>query len=185
MTLLFDNHRQTLKVRCLMWGIFAAGLSALYAGWSIFQTLGLAPGDGGVLRPVGERLAFGAGVALLGIAGIAGMMLFASLYAVTLSRQGERIEIETLTLSGIGRRHFSFDVSEVGEAAYHHGRMKRGIATDEDVAMYDGIDAPWITMRVAGRRLPFILDLQAEIIEIVPLTLLAEGAVTDWQNDPG
>lgn len=182
---LFENHRQTLKVRIVLWIVFLVGLAALYAGWSTFQTYGLSPGDGGVLRPFGERLAFGAGIALLGCILVVAMMLFATLYVVTLSRNDDRISIETLTALGIGRSHHSFDISDVGEAAYHHGRMSRGIVPGEQSSLFQSIDAPWITLRVAHRRLPFILDLQAEIIQVGPLTVLAEGAVSSWKRDRG
>lgn len=183
MKLLFENHRQTLKVRIVLWVAYLAGLAALYAGWSILQTYGLSPGDGGILRPFGERLSFGAIVALLGIALILCMMTFASLYVVKLSREKELICIEALPIWGLGRKRYSFDVSEVGEAAYHHGRMKRGVTTSAGSTLFQNIDAPWITLRIAGKRLPFILDLQAEVIKIGPLSVLAEGAVSKWQKD--
>jgi hypothetical protein len=185
MKLLFDNHRQALKVRIVLWVVYVAGVAALYAGWNIFQTFGLSPGDGGVLRPFGERLAFGAFVALLGVGLIAGMMTFARLYAVKLSREDERINIETLTILGIGRKRHSFDIAKVGAAAYHHGRMSRGVVTGGGSKLFQHIDAPWITLRTAGQRLPFILDLQAEVIKIGPLSVLTEGAVSKWRKDRG
>jgi len=45
------------------------------------------------------------------------------------------------------------------------------------------VNAPWITLRIRGRRLPVIIDLQAEFIEVDKLSELAEGAVGEWLDD--
>lgn len=177
MTPLFENHWQALKVRVVLWASLPACAGAWYGAWSIFQSFGLSPADGGALRPFAERLALGSFVAALGIAFLAGMMVFASRYVVRLGRVGDRVVIETLTPWGIGARRHDFALSQLGESAYYHGRMHtpRG----------HSVNAPWITLRVAGQWLPFLLDLQAEVIEEDELAKIVQGAVAEWQSDWG
>ena len=170
MKTLFTNHRPAIKVRCVLWASMLACAAALYGGWAIFESYGLSAGDGGILRPFGERLAFGMFVAGLGLIFAGGMMVFANIYATHLERGNGKVIIQTLNPWGIGTRRHEFDIAQIGEAAYHEGRTRsfRG----------PSVNAPWISLRTAGRRLPFVLDLQAEIIEIGPLSVLAEGIVS-------
>ncbi len=183
METLFDNHKQALKVRMVLWASILVCAGALYGGWVIFQTYGLSPGDGGVLRPFGQRLGFGAFVALLGVAFAGGMMLFASLYVLRLVREGDQVIIDTLTPWGIGTRKYVYDLSEIGESAYYHGRMDRPVSTGSGMVLMQKVDAPWITLRTARRWFPLVLDLQAETIKKGALGRLAKGAVGDWEKD--
>ena len=183
MKTLFSNHAQTIKVRIVLWASLLVCAGAFYGGWSLFESYGLNPGDGGVLRPWPERLAFALFVAGLGLAFAGGMMVFAGLYATGLAREGDRVSIDTLTPWGIGARRHEFDISQIGESAYHHGRLNRPAGLGAGMALMQRVDAPWITIRTAGRRLPFIFDLQAEIINIGALSVLSEGAVEDWKAD--
>jgi hypothetical protein len=177
MKTLFSNHGPALKVRIMLWASMLVCIAALYGGWAIFESYGLSAGDGGILRPFGERLAFGMFVAGLGLVFAGGMMVFANIYATYLERGRDKIIIDTLTVWGIGTRRHEIDIAQVGKAAYHEGRTRsfRG----------PSVDAPWISLHTTGRWLPFVLDLQAEIIETGPLSVLAEGAVADWKKDRG
>ena len=153
---LFANQRQALKVRLVLWGALIACAFALYGGWTIFETFGLSPGDGGELRPFAQRLAFGGGVAALGLIFAGGMILYASLYVMHMAREGDRVTIETMSVAGT--REQAFDAS-----AFAGGRSYKGQVPITPFA--PGVNAPWVTLRVAGRRLSFILDVQAEVIE--------------------
>ncbi len=155
-------------------------------GWVILQTYVLSPGDGGVSRPFGERLAFGAVVAALGLAFAGGMTLFAALYVLRLTRDEDEIIIDTLTPWGVGAHRHSFVVSDLGKSTYHHGRSSVARSTGIPGGFLSlNVDAPWITLHATERRLPFLLDLQAETIDTDALTALAEAAVVDWQEDRG
>lgn len=173
MTVILENHRQALKVRIMLWASFLACAGALYGAQTLFETYGLNPGDGGVLRPLGERLAVAGLVAALGLSFAGGMAVFASRYAVRLTREGDRVDIRTMTPWGTRRHRLA--VADFRGGAYFHGRQRnpRG----------PSVDAPWITLRVAGRRLPFIVDLQAETVNKGALGALARGAVADWRTD--
>jgi len=178
---LLENRRQAIKVRLVFWAMLVAAALAAWGGWSIFESYGLSPGDGGVLRPLWQRLALGIFVAGLGFAAAGGMALYLSLYALGIERRGDRVTITTMT--AFGRRHREFALCELGESAYHHGRIGHVTPSGGSAGLW--VNAPWITLRAAGRRFPFIIDLQAETINIGALSVLAEGGVQDWQGDTG
>lgn len=181
-SVLLKSERQALKVRVVFFFLLAVALAALWAGWAIFQSFGLSPADGGVLKPFWQRLAFGGFVAGLGVAAAAGMWLYLTLYALQISRHGNRVAIVTMTPAG--RREREFPVGDIGESAYYHGRVHHVLSSGRrSSALW--VNAPWITLRVRGRRLPFIIDLQAEHIEIGELSVLAEGGVGEWRQDRG
>lgn len=162
---LLVNSRQALKVRIFLWGSIAACFAALYAAWSLVETYGLNPGDGGVLRPLDERLMAGGIVGGLGVAFAGAMIWYASLYAVRISRERDQVEMETMAILGTKTRNFA--VSDFDGGTYHGGRMQSGRGIS--------VNAPWITLRVKGRRIPFIADVQAETFDQSALMNLARG----------
>ncbi len=173
--LLLRSGAQALKIRILFWIVVIIGVVALWGGWAIFQSFGLSPADGGVLKPFSERLAFGGVVAVLGVALIAGMWLYMSLYALEVVRDGNKIAITTMT--PLGDREQNFKVSELGKGAHHQGQTNFARVEDGLVENHIKVDAPWITLRAAGRRLPFILDMKSQIIEVDAIVSLAEGKI--------
>ena len=132
-----------------------------------------------VLRPLWQRLALGGGVAGLGLAAAGGMWLYIVLYALRIVRSGDRIAITTMT--PFGHRDREFAIGELGESAYFHGRVHHTLASGTTGGIW--VNAPWITLRAVGHRFAFVIDLQAETIDIGALSVLAEGAVQDWQDD--
>lgn len=154
MTTIFENRRQTRKVRLVMLLLllpFSVGM--MWWGWDWFQTYGLWPGDGGVLRPLDERIALGAFVSGFGLVTGIATLLYGAHYAVRVMRDGDRLLIETLTPWALGTWLYEFDVSQVEGTHHHEGRMQ---------TVKHSVNAPWMTLRIAGRRFPFILDEQAE-----------------------
>jgi len=176
---LLDNRRQARKVRMLFWASLLAAALALWGGWAIAQSYGLSAGDGGVLKPLWQRLLFGGFVAALGLAAAGGMLLYISLYALRIEVGGGTVAIATMT--PFGRRRREFATSQVGASAYHHGRMHHAAPAGGQGSLW--VNAPWITLRVAARRFPFVIDLQADAIDTDRLAVLARGGVTDWQRD--
>ncbi|MGE0799405.1 MAG: hypothetical protein AB7G13_14550 [Lautropia sp.] len=162
---LFDNRRQARKARLLLVALIVSGVAALGWGWQLSRTYGIAPGDGGVLRPLPERLAVGSAVALLGAALIVGLVLFAHRYVLRIERDGDRLALWTLTASALGRRRIDVAPGAILGVTYHHGHFHARLT----------VDAPWLALRIAGHALPFIVDLQAETIDHRALARL-EGA---------
>ncbi len=158
---IYLNLRQARKVRALLWVSLPVLLACLYAGWSVFESYGLRPADGGALRPFGERLAFGGGIACLGLLLAGGLLLYARSYVLRLSRTGGSLQIETL--APFGRHRHAFEIAAVTGTRHHRGRL----------TLRQHVHAPWLTLRISGRSLPFILDLQAERFDRAALDRLA------------
>lgn len=153
MTTLFDNRRRAARVRLVIWGVLLASLATAWWGWDISQSYGLAPGDGGALRPARERYGLGGLVAGLGLLAGLGTMFWATHYAVRVRRGGDRLIVETLAPLGLGTWSRDYAVSQVETYSYNEGQMRGGGRK---------VDAPWMALRINGRRWPFILDWQAE-----------------------
>lgn len=139
---------QLTKVKGMMLfsGLCAAG--ALYWGWDLFNTYGTAPGDGGVLAPVGQRLAWGLSVAALGLAFLAGMWMFGRRYATRIRYDEAADALHIGTLEFLASRRQVVPAADVAEALYHQGDVEGS-----------GVDAPWYTLQLKGRR-SIVLDAQ-------------------------
>src|SRR5262245_27994344 len=138
---------------CLGWGLDLA------------QTYGLNPGDGGVLAPLPQRLAWAGGAALFGVAFVAGMGLYGRLYAVRIEfdPDGRRVHLDT---AGFVRnnRHV-IDCADLGRVRGH-----RDVSTISALGELVGhpipsVDAPWRSVRIGGWRLPLIIDEQGEVLD--------------------
>ena len=161
-TVILENYRQAFKVRLVFWFLLACGVAALWGGWVIFQTYGLSQADGGVLRPLWQRAAFGGFVASLGLVFAGGMWLYISVYALHISRVGKQVHITTMTPFGSRKRQFQ--VSDIGQSAYYHGRVPPLPGSSTAAGIW--VNAPWMTLRARGHRLPFVIDMQAELLDL-------------------
>jgi hypothetical protein len=186
MQTLFENRRQALKLRAVLCFSWVACAAALYVSGIIYRTYGLSSGDGGVLRPFAERLSFAAFVAIIGVLFAGGMMVYASLYVLRIERKGDLLHVDTISPWAIGVLHNTLSTDAVSRSKYHHGRFSavRSLGAPGRYVTLD-VDAPWITMYVTGRRLPFLLDVQAERIDVEGLSSLLKEAVADWKSDRG
>lgn len=160
LTALVENRRKARKVRWLFWGslFWAAGWLA-WAGDSA-QSFGLSPGDGGVLRPPGERWGVAAILATLGLLPGLGLAVYMRRYIVRLVREGDTAHVTVLGVWKARERSRPLSAFEGGDA--HAGRMSAGGVS---------VNAPWITLRIDGRR--YVVDLQAERVDRKGLARLA------------
>lgn len=155
MVLLFDARRQARKVRGVMLFSLASAVLSVRAGVHLAQTYGLNPADGGVLAPLPVRLAWGAGVALLGVGFAAGMWLYGRCYVARLELDEATQQLHVYTLRFFGTARQMCDVSDVMGGRRHRGKF---------TTLWLRVDALWRTLRIAGRWLPLILDLQGEVL---------------------
>lgn len=117
----------------------AWALGTLYWAWTMVDSYGIAAGDGGVLRPLAERLAMAGGMVLVGILPFLGFVMFAALYLVRAERKGDVVTVSTTGLfRPVHRRHC---ISESGSATEYPGRL----------ALRSTVNAPWLSLRVAGK----------------------------------
>jgi TMEM70/TMEM186/TMEM223 protein family len=107
-----------------------------------------------MLAPLGIRLAWGIGVASLGIAFAAGMWLYGRCYVARMDLDETAGKLYVHTVRFFGNKKQAFDMSDVSVGEYHEG-----ISELPDTP---SVNAPWTTVKVSGRRLPLIVDEQGE-----------------------
>ena len=158
MTEVYRAGGQLLKVRAFMLVSLAAALASSWYGWDLFQTFGLRPADGGVLAPLGTRLAWGLSVASLGIIFAAGMWAYGRVYVSAMRFDEAADMLHVRTVGFIGGRDTIYPARDVLGSTYHEGRLDN----DEGDLVGVTVDAPWITLRMAGKSWPLIVDAQGE-----------------------
>lgn len=153
---IYHAARQATKVRWLYGFALAVCLGCLYWGYDLSQTYGLSPGDGGVLRPLAQRLAWGGFVALFGLLFAVGMLVYTRIYIgrLWLSQATQQVVFETIRLWGGAR--FSVPPQDIIGSSYHPGML--------DTPTHS-VNAPFYFVRLRGRRLPLILDGQGKFIQ--------------------
>jgi hypothetical protein len=151
LTEIYRGGFQLTKVKAMMLFGLLCALGGSYLGWRMFKTVGLSPGDGygGILAPVGVRLAWGLVLPAVGFAFLFGIWMFGRIYVTRIRFDPASDELHVRTLEFLAGRESVFKVSDVLGASYQHGRMQG-----------EGVNAPWFTLRLAGRRWPLILDAQ-------------------------
>jgi len=152
-TTVYSAGRRVLRVRALMWFTLLMAAFAVWSGYGIMQSYGLRPADGGVLAPLPVRLAFGGGIALLGLAFLAGMALYGRCYVDRLDYDAAAGTLVLRTVGWLGGSDRTLSRSDILGSRHHDARDWLSSWT---------VHAPWTTIRLRDRRLPFILDTQGE-----------------------
>lgn len=134
---------------------FGCAVGSVWAGINLAQSYGLNPADGGVLAPLAERLAFGIGVSLLGLSFAVGMWIYGKCYVqkIEFDEGNQALHIYTVSFLGSGRHEIKS--SELLSGRYFEGELNLDL----------NVKAPWRTVRIKGRRMPFILDEQGVFLE--------------------
>lgn len=104
-----------------------------------------------VLRTGNARPGAVAIVAAVGLLPLLALYFYGNVYVVRIARDGDTVDITTLGL--LGNRALRIPVAAIVEVARP--------------------EAGGMTLRVAGRRMPFILDLQAEHSDLGAIVALA------------
>jgi hypothetical protein len=152
--LLFDNRQRAKAARLVVLGTIVWSLGWLYWSSVIAQTFGLSAGDGGSLRPPNQRFTIAALMVAVALAPLIGMLVYGRVYLTRLVRDGG--EVELTSLGFVLPFRFRIPISELQESEGYEGKMsgRSGVS----------VDTPWITLRASGYRLPFVIDLQAELV---------------------
>jgi hypothetical protein len=159
---LFENRWQAKKVRWLTIALAVWCIGWLYWAWDTLHAYGVEPADGGLLKPFSERLQMAVIIAVLGAFPVAGMVFYSTLYITKVERDGATVALTTLGV-------FGSTVHRYDAAAFTQGRQYEGW-----MSARTKVHAPWLALRVAGRRIPFVVDLQAEVIKIGALEALGQ-----------
>jgi hypothetical protein len=161
MQVLFENRRQARKIRWLTISFALWCLAWLYWAWVAFESHGVAPAEGGTLQNFSERLGVAMLIALGGILPLSGMAFYSSLYVTRIERADDSI---MLTVLGAIR------------PAQHLYAISDLVPGTSDASRFDGrmpVNAPWLTLRVTDRKMPFVVDLQAEQADIAAIAGLS------------
>jgi TMEM70/TMEM186/TMEM223 protein family len=159
MTDLYRNAGRAWLVRLVMFASLIGLAVALWAAWESLLHYGLRPADGGRLASLPVRLAWAVSLAALGLAFAGGMWVYGKVYVVRLGHDEAAGTLHARTLGFFADEEQVFPLAAVGGGSYHAGHSNSGGVS---------VNAAWMTLRVAGRRLPFILD--------------AKGAWPDYQK---
>jgi hypothetical protein len=174
MTSLMENRRQARKVRRVLVASWMAALACTLWGWDLLHTYGMNPGDGGILRPFPERLRAALLIALMGWGPAVGMTILARRYVVGLRVEADHLRIATLSLWGGEPRVERVPLRDLRGGRYFHGRLDSGRSR---------VHAPWITLRIRHRKLPYLLDLQADSLKTGRLASLLPPSAPTWSTD--
>ncbi len=156
MTTLFRAGWQLKKVRAIMWFSLLCAAGAVWGGYYLATTYGLNPADGGELAALPVRLAWGIGVALLGLAFAAGMYLYGCCYVAQIDFDEQAKLLRVRTVGFLGYAEQTINPADILRSRYHHGKFQTPEMT---------VNAPWTSLKIRGRRWPLILDAQGEFCE--------------------
>ncbi len=166
MSTIYRAGPQLRRVRFVAAITTLMSVAVVWAGFYTMQHMGLAPAEGGVLKPLAVRLLVGGAFIAFGIACLVGMWIYGQCY-VTMLATAEDPPRLIATFAGYPRTFTEeFLLEDVGESAYQHGSFDTGRLRGE---------APWISIRIRGRRLPLIVDAQGEVLDGVPFHLPREA----------
>jgi hypothetical protein len=166
----FRTGSRGLRVHVVVWGGIAGGVVLAAWGVHLGLTLGLAPQDGGVLRPMSERLLWAGLLVGLGLLSALGLLLYSQLYVTHASLDARFGKVEVKTLAPWAPP-LQVALRFVEKPEHRRGRSK-------------ATDAPWIRMPVEGRRFPFIFDARGEFLDADTARRVLGEALTnasDWE----
>lgn len=156
MTPIYDAGSQAVKVRALLWFSLLCAAGSTWGGIALGRTYGLSPAEGGVLAPLPVRMAWGIGVAAVGLGFLAGMLVYVRCYAarVAVDEAGGALHVDRVGF--LGTSTLVVPAARVRGSEFHPGQ-----------AYYGGVsvNAAWDTVRVEGRRLPLIVDAQGDVLD--------------------
>ncbi len=138
-----------------MYVIFVGFLVSLYVGLQLMQSYGLNPADGyaGELAPFGNRAIFAVTLVGFALLCLIGILAYTRVYVARLwvADDGSHLRIASVGL-------FGSLISEIGEKEIVSALYRRGYMRDWVSGLT--VNAPWVSLWVANRSLPFILDQQ-------------------------
>ena len=164
MRTIFDAGPQRWKIWFVVLLSLVAGVALVWLGGWLFQSYGLEPVDGGVLKPLGTRVLLGGGFGAAGLAIIAGILLYLCCYVARIEADdaGPRFRV---TLAAPGRT-LVINPDDVVRVGYNEGISHAGGIS---------VNAPWYSLRLRGRRFPLIVDMQGDFVDQHAVDRLIEG----------
>ena len=164
MRTIFDAGPQRWKIWFVVLLSLLGGGVLIWLGGYLLQSYGLEPADGGVLKPLATRILVGGAFALFGAAIVAGILAYLQCYVMRIETDDAGSGFR-ITVAGIGRG-VSVHPDDVVRAGFHEGRSRAGGIS---------VNAPWYSVRLRGRRLPLIVDVQGDFLDEAAVDRLIYG----------
>lgn len=145
--------RQARKVVALTLAFSALALAA--CGWALRTARASEPDPAAyILAPLAVAVAFG-------------LQLYARRYVVFMRLEADAIVLRTVGF-GLGTgRELRVALDRLGPSSRHEGKL--------DLVDAPSVNAPWITLRIDGYAVPFVIDLQAEHVDARRISGLARA----------
>ncbi|HEX2210845.1 MAG TPA: hypothetical protein VHG93_24390 [Longimicrobium sp.] len=168
MRVIFDAGRQRWKIWFVLPMSLLVGAVLVWLGGTMLQSYGLDAAEGGVLKPLQIRILLALAFGLPGLAIIAGILAYLPCYVTRIEadeadESGDALRITVAALSP----RLTVRPDDVVRAACSEGVYANGRGMH--------VNAPWYTLRLRGRRLPLIVDLQGDFIEPDAVERLMSG----------
>jgi hypothetical protein len=166
MRTIFDAGPQRKMVWFAAFCTLVTGVVLIWLGeWSI-RTYGLSPVEGGVLKPLVQRVLLGGSFIAAGVAMIAGFVVYLHCYVARIEEDTAGGGFRLTVLWPFGGRQRTVMLDDVAAYSYNVGFSRAGGIT---------VNAPWSGLRLHGRRLPFIIDEQGDFPVPYAVDRLLEG----------
>ncbi|MBW4574256.1 MAG: hypothetical protein KME08_03130 [Aphanothece sp. CMT-3BRIN-NPC111] len=156
----FRAGSQLVKVRFIMLLSLATLVGSTYAGVNLVQHFGQSLGDGGVLKPLPERIALGAFVFSLGAVFAGSMWLYGKFYVASIDFDSREQKLYLNTVEFFGTKRHAIELSNILDSSEHAGQL--------DLTAFDpssiSVNAPWKSVRLKGWKWSLIIDAQGKIL---------------------
>jgi hypothetical protein len=144
---LVENSWQVKKLRVLTWSFTLLGVAAAAAGVN------------SVLSGTNDATWFILGP--FAVITVIGLHVYSARYVAAMHEEGDAIVVRT---AAVPSRTHRIGFERIGRRVVHDGKLEVGDAPS--------VHAPWITLPVAGYKLPFIVDMQAEKVDVQAIVRL-------------
>jgi hypothetical protein len=157
MTVLFENERQAAKLRKSIVAAIVWAVGWFYWAMVMAHFFGALPGSESVGASV-PRPGLAALMLFVGVAPFVGLLFYSRIYLLCIESNADLVILTTLGV-------FKPRIYQIARSAIVSAKTQR----DDK----NGGKPVWISLRIAGRRLPFVADLQAEQADMAAITALA------------
>ncbi len=175
------NAGKSSRLKYLTWFLCLASLALVATAVFIFNSWGLAQFDGGVLKPLGQRLLLAGILTALAVLIVGGIYYYNHLYLVSMQQKGNKLHLTTFW----GKPRV-YEVSDLLGYTRHNWAVDTYSASDR----YRGsskfqINTPflWIKLSDNGKKKGFLADLGAEFTNAGVLDDIIEARQENQAED--
>ena len=157
------NKKQALKVKLASWVLMLASIAIVYAAFTIFNSWGISPADGGQLKPFNQRLIFSGSLLIMAMSIVAGIIYYRHIYVISISRNGDILQITT----SLHKTPLTLNPADITSSSHHSGQMT--VMRSSGVI---SVNAPWIILKTTNPTRHFLIDAQSEILDVAAIKKL-------------